>query len=129
MLDGDELPEAQAAADAMRDRPLAQFWDGDKKYGAEVARSLGLTGWTAWDIYLFYPPGAQWTDQGMPKPEAVLAQAGGVVVAMHGTLPAVELDNELPAEIKDKVDVVGKQSDIDALLASVATPFAARYAK
>ncbi len=129
MLDGDELPEAERAADAMRDRPVTQFWDGDKKYGTEVARSLGVDGWIAWDVYLFYPPGAQWTDAGMPRPEAVLAQAGGVVVASKGVLPPVELDDELPAGIKPKVDIVGKQSDIDAILARVASPFAKRYAR
>jgi hypothetical protein len=129
MLDDDELPDAERAADAMRDRSVAQFWDGDKKYGTEVARSLGVTGWIAWDVYLFYPPGARWADDGMPKPEAVLAQAGGVVIAQKGTLPPVELDDELPPELKAKVDVVGKQTDIDTLLANVAEPFARRYAK
>jgi hypothetical protein len=127
MLDGDELPAAEKAADAFRDHAIPQFWDGDTKYGNEVARSLGADGWVAWDIYLFYPPGAEWTDKGMPKPEAALAQAGGVVIGTRGTLPAVALDGHIPKRLRDGVDVVGPQSDIDKLLARVATPFAARY--
>jgi|SRR5580692_11684541 hypothetical protein len=129
MLDSDELPEAETAAQAMRDRPVSEYWDGDKRYGAEIARSLGMTGWTAWDVYLFYPPGATWTDAGMPRPEAALAQAGGVVVATKGTLPAVVLDNELPPAVRAAADIVGNQTDFDALLGQVVAPFAARYAR
>ena len=129
MLDNDERPSAETAADAFRDHPIPQFWDADQKYGSEIARSLGADGWTAWDIYLFYPPGVEWTDQGMPKPEAALAQAGGVVIGTKGTLPAVELEGHIPKKLRDGVDVVGPQSDIDGLLARVATPFAQKYAR
>jgi hypothetical protein len=80
MLDADELPSALTASAAFRDVAVPQFWDGGKLLGNEVARSLGAGGWTAWDIYLFYPPGAEWTDAGIPAPEATLAQAGGVLV-------------------------------------------------
>ncbi len=129
MLARDELPEAEKASEAFRDHPIPEFWDGDKKYGNEVARSLGADGWVAWDIYLFYPPGVEWTDKGMPKPEAALAQAGGVVIATKGTLPAVQLEEHIPKRLRDGVDVVGPQSDIEDLLARVATPFAHRYAR
>jgi hypothetical protein len=129
MLDSDELPDAEKASEAFRDHPITQFWDGDTKYGNEIARSLGADHWVAWDIYLFYPPGAAWTDKGMPKPEAALAQAGGVVIGTKGTLPAVQLDGHIPNQLRDGVDVVGPQSDIEGLLARVATPFAQRYAR
>jgi hypothetical protein len=84
MLDADELPSALTASAAFRDVAVPQFWDGGKLFGDEVARSLGASGWTAWDIYLFYPPGAEWTDAGIPAPEAALAQAGGVLVGSKG---------------------------------------------
>lgn len=126
MLDGDELSNAQTASDAFRDHPIPQFWDGDQKYGHEIARSLGADGWIAWDIYLFYPPGVEWTDQGMPRPDAALAQAGSVVIGTKGTLPAVQLEGHIPKRLRDVVDVVGPQSDIESLLARVATPFAQR---
>lgn len=129
MLDSDERPSAEKAAAAFHDRPIPQFWDGEQKYGAEIAHSLGADGWTAWDIYLFYPPGVEWTDKGMPKPEAELAQVGGVVIGIKGTLPAVVLEGHIPQKLREGVDVVGPQSDIDGLLAKVATPFAQRYAR
>jgi hypothetical protein len=129
MLDNDERPSAEKAADAFRDHPIRQFWDADQKYGSEVAHSLGADGWTAWDIYLFYPPGVEWTDKGMPKPEAALAQAGGVVIGTKGTLPAVELEGNIPKKLREGVDVVGPQSDIEGLLARVATQFAQKYAR
>jgi hypothetical protein len=128
MLDGDDLASARQAAEAFHDRPLAQFWDGDQKYGKEIARSLGVDGWTAWDVYLFYPPGVRWSEAGMPKPEAALAQAGGVVIATKGTLPAVELEASIPKRFRTSADIVGEQSDLEGLLARVAPPFAQRYA-
>jgi hypothetical protein len=65
----------------------------------------------------------------MPAPEAALVQAGGVVIATKGTLPAVNLEAHLPRKLRDRIDIVGPQSDIDALLARVATPFAQHYTK
>jgi hypothetical protein len=129
MLDNDELPSADTASAAFRDHPIPQFWDGEQKYGNEIGRSLGAEGWIAWDIYLFYPPGVEWTDRGMPKPEAALAQAGGVVIGTKGTLPAVELDGHIPKRLRAGVDVVGPQDDIEGLIARVATPFAQRYTR
>jgi hypothetical protein len=123
MLDGDELTDAQRAAEAFRDRAIPQFWDGERKLGGEIARSLGVEEWTAWDIYLFYPAGARWTDAGMPPPQAALAQAGGVVIASKGLLPAVPLDSNLPERFRDRVDVVGPQTDLDSLLARVAAGY------
>src|SRR5258706_13797920 len=96
MLDGDERPNAEQAAQAFRDHPIAQFWDGAQTYGTTLAHSLGADGWVAWDIYLFYPPGTAWTDAGMPPPEAALAQVGGVGIATKGTLPPVAPQGPLP---------------------------------
>jgi hypothetical protein len=129
MLDNDELPAAQRASEAFRDRLLPQFWDGAQKLGHEIARSLGADGWAAWDIYLFYPPGVEWADKGMPAPEVALVQAGGVVIGTKGALPAVQLEAHLPKRLRDRVDIVGPQSKIDSLLERVATPFAQRHVK
>lgn len=127
MLDGDELPAAAMASEAFRDRPIPQFWDGENKLGLEVARSLGVDKWTAWDIYLFYPPGAEWTEQGLPPPGAALAQAGGVVVAAKGVLPPVGDQSRIPKRLRGKADAVGEQTDLEALLSRVAITFAKRY--
>lgn len=127
MLDGDELPAAIDASAQFRDLPFPQFWDGGQKLGKEVARSVGAPAWTAWDIYLFYPPGAEWTDRGLPAPEAALAQAGGVVVGTPGSLPPVVDQSRVPGRLRDHAIVVGKQSNLEALLAKVAADVAKRH--
>jgi hypothetical protein len=130
MLDADELPLALTASAAFRDVAVPQFWDGGKLFGNEVARSLGAGGWTAWDIYLFYPPGVEWTDAGIPAPEAALAQAGGVLVASKGTLPPLADQSHLPKKLRGYAEVVGDHEDFEELrdaLARVAATFAKRY--
>jgi hypothetical protein len=128
MVDGDDLPAAGEASERFRDASASQFWDGDERFGKEVGRSIGAPEWTAWDIYLFYPPGAVWADQGLPAPEAALAQAGGVVVGTTGTLPPVANQARLPKRMTGRAQVVGEQSNLEALLRQVAEPFARRYA-
>jgi hypothetical protein len=127
MLDADELPGAVEASARFRGLDVAQFWDGEKKLGKEVGRSVGARNWVAWDIYLFYPPGAEWADSGLPAPEAALVQAGGVVVGTKGTLPPLDDQSRLPKRMSGRADVVGEQADLEALLARVAEPFAKRY--
>lgn len=127
MLDGDELPAAIEASAKFRDLPFPQFWDGEQKLGKEVARSVGAPEWTAWDIYLFYPPGAEWTDQGLPPPEVALVQAGGAVVGTKGALPALADQSRLPKRLRDRAEVVGEQSNLEALLAKVAEDFVKRH--
>lgn len=127
MLAADGPAAAAEAAVQYRQIPVPQLWDGSKKLGSEVARSIGAPEWTAWDIYLFYAPGAEWTDQGLPAPEAALAQAGGVVVGTKGTLPPAGDPSFLPKPLAGRVDVVGEQKNLEALLLRVAESFAARH--
>ena len=129
MLDADELPTAGSASARFRDLAVPQFWDGEQKLGKEVARSVGAPKWTAWDIYLFYAPGAEWTEQGLPAPEAALAQAGGVVVGTSGTMPPLADQSRLPKNMRGHAEVVGEQANLEELLKRVAEPFAKRYTK
>ena len=123
MLDNDERAAAVAASDAFRDVP--QFWDGAQALGKEVGRSVGSPEWTAWDIYLFYPPGARWDDH-LPPPAAALAQTSGVVVGTKGTLPPAADQSALSQNLRTRLDVVGVQADLETLLAKVAAEFAGR---
>ncbi len=127
MVDADELAAAGEASSRFRDSRVPQFWDGAKRLGKEVGRSVGAPEWTAWDVYLFYPPGAEWSDDGLPAPEAALAQAGGVVVATMGTLPPGGDQSKAPKRMAGRVDVVGEQANLDALLRQVAESFAKRH--
>jgi hypothetical protein len=128
MLDADELPGADEASARFRDLVVPQFWDGSQKLGLEVGRSVGVEGWMAWDVYLFYPPGAEWTDAGLPAPEAALAQAGGVVVGTKGTLAPAGDQGRLPKVMRGRADVVGEQAELEALLSRVAEAFVERHA-
>ena len=125
MLDSDERPAAVEVSAMFRAARVPQLWDGARRLGAEVGRSVGAPGWTAWDIYLFYDPGAEWTDAGMPPPSAWLAQAGGVLVAGIGTLPAVGDQAALPERLEGHAVVAGQHGDLQRLLAEVAGRFGA----
>jgi hypothetical protein len=127
MLDADELPAADEASAEFSSLALAQFWDGSQKLGKEVGRSIGAPEWVAWDVYLFYPPDAEWTDAGLPPPEAALAQAGGVVVGTKGILPRAADQSRLPKRMTGRADVVGEQANLEGLLSAVAEAFARRY--
>ena len=129
MLDGDELPAAKQESARFADRPIRQFWDGEQRLGKEVARSLGNPHLVAWDIYLFYPPGAEWTDAGLPAPEAMLAQAMGGVVATPGLLPAAADQSTVPAKSRDRIVVVGEQVNLEALLGKAVAEVAKRHAR
>src|SRR5262249_11728396 len=120
MVDGDDVTAADEASARFRDLAVPQFWDGSKKLGAEVGRSFGVDGWTAWDVSLFSPPGTEWTDAGLPAPEAALAQSAGVVVGAKGTLHPAGDQSPLPKRFHHRADVVGEQSDLESLLTRVA---------
>jgi hypothetical protein len=128
MLDSDERPAAVRSGAMFRGAGVAQFWDGGQLLGKEVARSVGASPWVAWDVYLFYGPGAEWTGAGLPPPAAALAQAGGErgggVVAMRGTLPARGDQSTLPRFLEGKAVVAGGYAELPELLASVAGRFA-----
>jgi len=128
MLDADELPLADKASARFGDLDVSQFWDGAKKLGNEVGHSVGADGWTAWDVYLVYAPGAEWTAAGLPAPAAALAQAGGVVVGTPGTLPPAGDQSRVPRRMRGHADAVGEQPDLESLLSRVAEGFAKRYA-
>jgi hypothetical protein len=129
MLEDDSVAAANEAAIIFRDVQISQFWDARQKLGKEVALSVGVPERIAWDIYLFYPRGVEWSGGGAPRPEVALAQVGGVVVATKGALPALADQTRLPKDMSGKADVVGEQSNLEALLTQVAEAFARRHTR
>jgi hypothetical protein len=128
MLDSDDRLAAEEMTSTYADKPIPQFWDGERLLGKEVSRSLGVAPTHAsWDIYLFYPPDAEWTDAGLPPPEKVIAQAMGVVIGAKGTLPPKGDQTRVPEWAAGRADVVGEQSELGALLTSIVIPFAEKY--
>ncbi len=129
MLDSDELPSAQRISSMYGDTGAPQYWDGKQLLGKEVTRSLGVhPDHVAWDIYLFYPPDAEWTDAGLPPPAKVLAQARGLVIGAKGTLAPKGDQSMLPPWYEGRADIVGKPPELAALLTEVAVPFVATAA-
>lgn len=124
MLDGDDRAAAQEMSRQFADVAVPQFWDGERLLGLEVSRSLGLgPERAAWDIYLFYPPGAEWTDAGLPPPAKAIAQSFGAVIGSKGTLPPKGDQRGLPDHYQGRADIVGEPSELAALLTAIAVPF------
>ena len=128
MLGPDDRDVAVEMSRMYADKPIPQFWDGERLLGKEVSRSLGIDpAKVSWDIYLFYPPDAEWTDAGLPPPEKVIVQAMGVVVGAKGTLPPKGDQSRLPKWAEGRADVVGEQPELGTLLSQIAVPFVEKY--
>ena len=65
--------ESEALSDA---RITVRAWDKDREIGKVFAKPLKLT-YTAWDVYLVYAPGAEWTGNEPPKPTYWMHQLQG----------------------------------------------------
>ena len=66
MLPFDNRVTASFMALTMQAPSVRQFHDPGKRAGRVIAQSLGTQGKVAWDIYLFYRPGIEWTDSPPP---------------------------------------------------------------
>ena len=124
ILDADEGSEVPSASTNVRISP--QYFDGEKRVGDGLARAIGVSQ-PVWDAFLFYPPGATWTDEGLPTPELAIAQDNGVVVGTPGSLPALPDQSRLGPELRGKAIVIGEQKDFESMLKQVAEPFVARH--
>ena len=128
MLESDDRPSAVEMTRWYSDKPIPQFWDGERRLGQEVSRSLGIeVDKASWDIYLFYPPEAEWTDAGLPPPEKVIVQAMGVIIGAKGTLPPKGDQSRVPKWAEGRADVVGAQSELAELLTALVVPFVEKY--
>jgi hypothetical protein len=70
MLGGDSAAAAAEAMALVPDPRAGHFYDGEHRAAQAVARSLGMHGPAAWDIYLFYAPHARWQGGTPPPPVA-----------------------------------------------------------
>ncbi len=67
MMESDLEGAAREAAARIPDARARHFYDPGQKSGKAIARALGHPGEVAWDMYLFYPSGAEWA-AGPPQP-------------------------------------------------------------
>ncbi|HSR32002.1 MAG TPA: hypothetical protein VLY63_15670 [Anaerolineae bacterium] len=61
MLDSDSAEAAREAARIFDNVWVRQFHDPERRAGKAIAASLGSQGKIAWDIYLFYMSGSEWS--------------------------------------------------------------------
>ena len=66
-LAADSRKAAEISACTFNDQRINQFYDPQQLSGRAVAESLGWQGRVAWDIYLFYTAGSQWSET-LPLP-------------------------------------------------------------
>lgn len=62
------------ATKLLPDERVIHYWDGDKKLGESFKPVLELDQ-TVWDVYLLYPPDAEWKEQ-PPRPVYWMHQLG-----------------------------------------------------
>ena len=61
-IPSDSRKAAEKVSGIFNDNRICQFYDSHQLSGRAVADSLGWQGRVAWDIYLFYESGSQWSD-------------------------------------------------------------------
>lgn len=76
MLPGDRASTAREAALRLGDSRVRHFHDPGRAAGRAFARGLLPVG-VAWDVYLFYPAGAEWLEE-PPRPVSWSHQLGRV---------------------------------------------------
>jgi hypothetical protein len=69
VLPGDSESSAKESARMFNDHRVRQFYDPNQIAGKAIAERVGWKGKVAWDIYLFYPAGHEWTKR-PPTPSA-----------------------------------------------------------
>lgn len=77
---GDFKGEAKKLANSFRDKRVSYFLDPESSTGTQWERVLKTNRYVAWDVYLLYGAGANWTDD-PPQPDFWMHQLDGVTNA------------------------------------------------
>lgn len=94
ILDSDSLEAAIPSIQVLCDKRIQHFYDQDQIVGREVANSVGWAGNVAWDIYLFFEPNVDWSDE-PPKPIYWMHQLTGAWANNEKYRTGKDLKNEL----------------------------------
>ena len=119
MLDADEGSEVPFVATNVAVSP--QYFDGEKRLGAELAQAIGVAD-PLWDAFFFYPPNAP-----LAGFDSAIVQTNAVVVGTPNSLPAQPDQSKLPVELRGKAVVIGEQDNIEAILQQAAESFVSRH--
>ena len=77
ILRTDDEPSSRKAATIFPDSHVRNYWVEARDLGVLFQEPLGLTTEPAWDVYLVYAPGVEWTDPVPPPPTFFMHQLGG----------------------------------------------------
>ena len=67
ILGSDNREEALSGSKELQDTRVSYYWDPLRVIGDSFGQTLGL-GQTAWDVYLLFAPGADWSGE-VPVPD------------------------------------------------------------
>lgn len=77
VLRADGRIPARRATSLVEDPRATHFWADGLRLGELFQPPIALESEPAWDVYLVYPPGVEWTDDGPPRPSYFQHQLRG----------------------------------------------------
>jgi len=97
ILRTDNLRGARKATTILPDSRVRHYWIEGQEVGEMFKPALGLRDEVAWDVYLVYPAGVEWTANGPPKPSYFMHQ-------LHELPSARRLDaTKLAAQVRSAI--------------------------
>lgn len=97
ILRTDNLRGARKATTILPDPRVRHFWIEGREVGEMFKPALGLKDEVAWDVYLVYPAGVEWTANRPPKPSYFMHQ-------LHELPSARRLDaTKLAAQVREAI--------------------------
>lgn len=102
ILRTDNLRGARKATTILPDSRVRHYWAEGQEVGEMFKPALGLKDEVAWDVYLVYPAGVEWSAQSPPKPSFFMHQLHELPSARYLDAPklAVQLRAALPTTAK-----------------------------
>lgn len=97
ILRTDNLRGARKATTILPDSRVRHYWIEGQEVGEMFKPTLGLKDEVAWDVYLVYPAGVEWTASRPPKPSYFMHQLHELPSARR--LDATRLADQLRAAI------------------------------
>ena len=97
ILRTDNLRGARKATTILPDSRVRHYWIEGQEVGEMFKPTLGLKDEVAWDVYLVYPAGVEWTTNRPPKPSYFMHQLHELPSARR--LDATKLAAQLRAAI------------------------------
>ena len=74
ILRTDDLRGARKATTILPDPRVRHYWIAGQEVGEVFQPALGLKDAVAWDVYLVYSPGVEWSGNRPPKPSYFMHQ-------------------------------------------------------